>query len=120
MPQKRSTDKADPTEDKSRTFVTLHRSHSIPSAIPPKIEVALTRDTSNVPMNSGRPTVPVEYVGRYVDGRKYPKLCMMLPACSIQNVPSPRKLRSSGRADDDADTGIRGFMNGRESKVVIS
>jgi hypothetical protein len=55
-----------------------------------------------------------------VDGRKYPKLWMMLPIWSIQKVANLRKLRSRRRADAEGETGIRGFMNGRESRVVSS
>lgn len=118
MPQNRQTDKADPTEERSRMLATAKRSHSISSAMPPKMDVALKSDTSIVPIVSDRPTVVVEYEGRYVDGRKYPKLWMMLPACSIQKVASRRKLRSRRRADADGDTGIRGFINGRDRSVV--
>lgn len=64
MPQKRNTDRADPTEDRSKTFVTANRSQSIPSAMPPKMEVALKSETSIVPMVSGRPIVDEEYDGR--------------------------------------------------------
>lgn len=59
-PQKRRTDSADPTEDSRSTLVTLKRSQSMPTAIPPKTEVALKIETRSVPMKSGRPTVPVE------------------------------------------------------------
>jgi hypothetical protein len=85
--------------------------------MPPKMEVALKSETSIVPIVSGRPTVVVEYDGRYVEGRKYPKLWMMLPACSIQKVANRRKLRSKRRGEEEGDTGIRGFMNGRDRVV---
>lgn len=63
-------------------FVTQKRSQSAPRAMPPKTEVVLKRETRSVPVVLDRPIVVVEYEGRYVVGRKYLKLWMMLPACS--------------------------------------
>jgi hypothetical protein len=120
IPQKRITDSADPTEDRSIMLVTEKRSQSIPTIIPPTIEVALKSDTSNVPVVWVRPIVVVEYEGRYVEGRKYPKLCMTFPACNIQNVVSFKNPRSRRRADADGDTGIRGFMNGKAMSEVTN
>lgn len=110
MPHRRNTDNAEPTEDKSRMFDTAKRSQSIPKQIPPTTEVALKSETSAVPIALDRPTVVVEYEGRYVDGKKYPKLWMILPAWSTQKVVNLRKLRSRRRADAEGETGIRGFM----------
>jgi hypothetical protein len=80
MPHRRNTDSAEPIEERSRIFDTAKRSQSIPTQIPPTTEVALKSDTSIVPVVPDRPTVVVEYDGRYVDGKKYPKLWMTLPA----------------------------------------
>jgi hypothetical protein len=74
IPQNRNTDSAEPTDDNSMTLVTEKRSHSAPRTMPPKTDVALNRDTNIVPVVWDSPTVPVEYEGRYVDGKKYPKL----------------------------------------------
>jgi hypothetical protein len=120
MPQKSITDNAEPTDDRSIMFVTEKRSQSIPTAIPPTTDVALKSDTSNVPVVWDRPTVVAEYEGRYVEGRKYPKLWMTFPACNIQKVVSFKKLRSRGREDADGDTGIRGFMNGKAMSEVTN
>lgn len=110
MPHRRNTDNAEPTEEKSRMFDTAKRSQSIPKQIPPTTEVALKSETSAVPIALDSPTVVVEYEGRYVDGKKYPKLWMILPAWSTQKVVNLRKLRSRRRADAERETGIRGFM----------
>jgi hypothetical protein len=53
-----------------------------------------------------------------VDGKKYPKLCMILPAWSVQKAASRRNLRSRRRADAEGETGIRGFINGKDSRLV--
>jgi hypothetical protein len=53
-----------------------------------------------------------------VDGKKYPKLWMILPAWSVQKAASRRNLRSRRRADAEGETGIRGFMNGKDTRVV--
>lgn len=74
IPQNRNTENAEPTEDSSMMLVTEKRSHSVPRAIPPKTDVALKRETSIVPVVWDSPAVLVEYEGRYVVGRKYPKL----------------------------------------------
>lgn len=60
IPQNRSTDNADPTEDSSMMFVTEKRSQSAPRAIPPKTDVALNNETSIVPVFWDSPTVLVE------------------------------------------------------------
>lgn len=53
-----------------------------------------------------------------MDGKKYPKLWMILPAWSVQKAARRRNPRSRRRADADGETGIRGFMNGRDPRVV--
>jgi hypothetical protein len=120
IPQNKRTDNAEPTEDSSMMFVTENRSQSTPKAIPPMIEVALNNETSIVPVFWDKPTVVVEKEGRNVVGKKYPKLWITFPICSIQNVVCLRKLRSKRRAEVDCDIGIRGFMNGKAMRVVIS
>jgi hypothetical protein len=60
IPQNRSTDNAEPTDDSSMMFVTEKRSQSAPSAIPPKIDVALNNEISIVPVFWDSPTVVVE------------------------------------------------------------
>jgi hypothetical protein len=60
IPQNRSTDNAEPTEDSSMMFVTEKRSQSAPRAIPPKTDVALNNETSIVPVFWDSPTVLVE------------------------------------------------------------
>lgn len=60
IPQKRNTDKADPSEEINTIFVTAKRSQSMPIVIPPKTEVALKSETSIVPIVAGSPIVVVE------------------------------------------------------------
>jgi hypothetical protein len=60
MPQNRKTDMAEPIEESNRMLVTANRSQSMPSAMPPKMEVALKSETSIVPIVTGRPIVAVE------------------------------------------------------------
>lgn len=60
IPQNRSTDNADPTDDSSMMFMTEKRSQSAPRAIPPKTDVALNNETSIVPVFWDNPTVLVE------------------------------------------------------------
>lgn len=60
MPQNRSTDNAEPSEDKNMTLITEKRSHRTPRAIPPKMDVALTSERNSVPVVWDSPTVPVE------------------------------------------------------------
>jgi hypothetical protein len=60
MPQRRNTDSAEPTEEKRRMFETAKRSQSMPTQIPPTIEVALKSETSIVPIVPDKPTVVVE------------------------------------------------------------
>lgn len=53
-------------------------------------------------------------------GRKYPKLWMMFPVCSIQKENNLRKLRSRRRADVLGAGGMRGLTKGRARVVVRS
>lgn len=59
-PQNRSTDNAEPTDDKNMMLVTEKRSHKAPSTIPPKMDVTLTSESSRVPVVWDSPMVPVE------------------------------------------------------------
>jgi hypothetical protein len=43
---------------------------------------------------------------------------MILPAWSVQKAASRRNLRSRRRADAEGETGIRGFINGKDSRLV--
>lgn len=119
-PQKRRTESAEPTDERSMIFVTANRSQSAPSAIPPNTAVALNSATSIVPVVCGKPIALVEYDGRYVVGRKYPKLWMTLPAWRVQKGRCLRKLRSSLRADVADAGGIRGLTNGSARTVEAS
>lgn len=60
MPHRRNTDSAEPTEEKSKMFETAKRSQSMPTQIPPTIEVALKSETSTVPIVPDKPIVVVE------------------------------------------------------------
>lgn len=107
-PQSRKTESVEPMVDTRMQVVMCHRSTIPPIATQPNTAATLIRMSVSAATLFDAP-IDLAYVGRYSEGRKYPRPSRMLPSCSNRNVLLRRNARSRVRWRVDCATGRRGL-----------